>query len=404
MSLAETAASTGSGRVIWSVGYAHGLSHLFMLALPPLFPLLVEDLGVSLAALAGVLAAFNLITAATQYLAGVLVDRFGGMICLRAGLALSLASIGLAACAPGFWTLAAAFALCGLANAVYHPADFRLLNSRVSKARRPFALSVHSFSGNVGFALAPALLAPIGFTMGWRAALLVALLLGLPGLLALLLTEGDTPRTAPTSGAARPKAGLREVASLTVLLQLLIFTLFSLVSGGVQSFSVLAGADHFGYGLTALNGVLSLYLLVGTAGIVLGGTLLQKGVSETVAFAGGILLAMAGWGLCWSGLGGLAGYSAGMLAIGFAMGFILPVRDLLVARATPPHLQGRTYGFVTTGINIGQFAAPMLIAPMVQHGHTGLFYALLMGVLAATLVAGFASREPRAGTVTKGTT
>ncbi|MBY5974919.1 MFS transporter [Ferrimonas balearica] len=390
MSLTETAPRGGGARVVWSVGYVHGLSHLYMLALPPLFPLLREDFSVSLPLIAAILAAFNLITAATQYVAGVAVDRFGGMICLRAGLTLSLASLLAAALAPGFWSFAAAFCFCGLANAVYHPADFRLLNSCVDKSRRAFAFSVHSFSGNIGFALAPALLAPVGFAFGWRAALLVAVLIGLPGLLALFLLPGDAPKG--EEAAAKPKAGLREVATPAILLQLLVFTLFSLVSGGVQSFSVLAGAAHFGYGLTQLNAVLSLYLLVGTAGIVAGGALVSRGWSETRAFSAGIGLGMAGWALAWSGVGALAGYAAGMLMIGFAMGFILPARDLLVARATPPHLQGRTYGFVTTGINVGQFAAPALIAPLVEHDHLNAYYLLLLVVLAASLAAGLASR------------
>ncbi|MBT9386128.1 MFS transporter [Pseudooceanicola sp. CBS1P-1] len=402
MSLAGTVPRAGAGRVIWSVGYVHGLSHLYMLALPPLFPLLSRDLGASLAGLAGILGAFNLITAATQYLAGVAVDRFGGLRCLRIGLALSLLSLALAALAPGFWTLAGAFALCGLANAVYHPGDFQLLNSRVPAARRPFALSVHNFAGNVGFALAPALLAPVGFTLGWRAALGLAVILGLPGLLALFLLPGDAPQPRPGRRAPGQRTGLAEVAGPAVLLQLLIFTLFSLVSGGVQSFSVLAGAGHFGYGLSDLNRILALYLLVGTTGIVLGGTLLQRGWSETTAFASGIVLAMAGWGLAWSGLGGLQGYSAGMLVIGFAMGFILPARDVIVARMTPPHLQGRIYGFVTTGINIGQFGAPVLVAPMVQGGHTGLYYAFLMAALVASLLAGLSSRTARPKVQTKG--
>lgn len=389
MTLAETAPRGGGARVVWSVGYVHGLSHLYMLALPPLFPLLREDFAVSLPVIAAVLAAFNLITAATQYIAGVAVDRFGGLVCLRAGLALSLLSLLGAALAPGFWSFALAFGFCGLANAVYHPADFRLLNSCVDKTRRAFAFSVHSFSGNIGFALAPALLAPVGFAYGWRAALLGAVVMGLPGLLALFLLPVDAPQG---NTAGRRKAGIREVATPAILLQLLVFTLFSLVSGGVQSFSVLAGADRFGYGLTELNAVLSLYLLVGTAGIIAGGALVSRGWTETRAFTAGILLAMAGWGLAWSGLGALSGYSAGMLMIGFAMGFILPARDLLVARATPPHLQGRTYGFVTTGINIGQFAAPALIAPLVEHGHLHAYYLLLLVVLAASLAAGLASR------------
>ncbi|WP_339115382.1 MFS transporter [Thioclava sp. GXIMD2076] len=390
MTSSTAAPVKGSKKAIWSVGYVHGLSHLYMLALPPLFPLLGKGLDVTLGQLAIVLAGFNLITAATQYLAGILVDRFGGLRCLRLGLALSALGMLGAALAPDIWTFGLAYWLAGLANAIYHPADFRLLNRCVAKERRAFGFSIHSFSGNLGFALAPALLAPLGFAFGWRAAFLFAALVAIPGLIALAMLDPDA---AEARGSYRSRHRLHDVMNSRTVMQLLVFALFSIVSGGVQGYSVLAGIQHFGYGMHELNTILSLYLLIGTAGILAGGQWLQRGGSEILTFAMGIFLGMVGWCIAWSGTGGVIGYGAGMLLLGFAMGVILPARDLLVARATPVHLQGRTYGFVTTGINIGQFLAPAIIAPLIQHGMTNFFYLLLLEVLTLALVIGLLSRN-----------
>ena len=49
-------------------------------------------------------------------------------------------------------------ALAGLGNAPFHPADFTILNKRVSAARLGHAFSVHGISGNLGWALAPVFL------------------------------------------------------------------------------------------------------------------------------------------------------------------------------------------------------------------------------------------------------
>src|SRR5690606_33942352 len=54
-------------RVISIVGFVHGLSHLFMLVVPPIFLLLQDEFSVSLVELGVVLAAFNLVTTVTQY-------------------------------------------------------------------------------------------------------------------------------------------------------------------------------------------------------------------------------------------------------------------------------------------------------------------------------------------------
>lgn len=382
----------GTKRTIWSVGYVHGLSHLYMLVLPPLFPLLSKGLDVSIGELSFVLAGFNLITAATQYFAGTLVDRFGGLRCLRVGLFFSALGILGAGLAPNLWYFGLAYWVAGLANAIYHPADFRILNRAVDKSKRAFGFSVHSFTGNLGFALAPAILAPIGFTFGWRSAFIIAALLAVPGLVALARLNGDAVDKR-SAKSLHHEYSLHKVMNSRTIMQLVVFCLFSIVSGGVQSYSVLAGVAHFNYSMQDLNLILSFYLLIGTGGILAGGGWLQRGGDEITTFAIGIFLGLLGWSLVWSGTGGIIGYGIGMLLLGFAMGVILPARDLLVARATPVHLQGRTYGFVTTGINIGQFLAPAIIAPLIQHNLTDFFYLLLLEALTLALVIGLLSRN-----------
>ena len=94
-----------------------------------------------------------------------------------------------ASLASAFWVFVAMFALLGLANTVYHPADYALLSHRVSAPRMSKAYSIHTFSGILGSAVAPASLLFLAASFGWRGAFLGAAVLGF-AVAALLMLGG----------------------------------------------------------------------------------------------------------------------------------------------------------------------------------------------------------------------
>src|SRR5213076_1917650 len=103
-----------------------------------------------------------------------------------------LLSVGglLYSAAQSYPMLLAAAAVAGLGNSVFHPADYTLLNRRVSHSRLGHAFSVHGISGNLGWAAAPVFLATIAGISSWRTALLCAALIPF-GVLALLTVNRD---------------------------------------------------------------------------------------------------------------------------------------------------------------------------------------------------------------------
>ena len=74
-------------RVIGLTSGAHFVSHFYILLLPPLFPFVRAEYGVSYIDLGLALAAFNLVSAGLQTSAGFLTDRVGASAVLVAGLA-----------------------------------------------------------------------------------------------------------------------------------------------------------------------------------------------------------------------------------------------------------------------------------------------------------------------------
>ena len=133
--------------VITLIGFVHGVSHFFHLLLPPLFPWLMRDFDLSFTGIGMTMTVFFIISGIGQAMAGFLVDRFGAARVLGGGITcFALAGVVLHF-ATGYPMLIAVAALAGLGNSVFHPADFTVLNHRVSQPRLGHAFSVHGLSG-----------------------------------------------------------------------------------------------------------------------------------------------------------------------------------------------------------------------------------------------------------------
>src|SRR5262249_44401589 len=161
-----------------AVSSAHLISHFYMMVLPVLLPLLKDRLNVSFLDLGFALTAFSIVTGLTQAPMGFLVDKVGARPILAAGLILggfAFASLALVTSYP--WLILVAL-LGGLANSVYHPADYALLANSIREDRIGRAFSVQTFAGFLGGALAPLALLTLADKGGLATALVCAGLLG----------------------------------------------------------------------------------------------------------------------------------------------------------------------------------------------------------------------------------
>src|SRR5712691_1038917 len=122
-------------RLVGGVCFAHLVSHYYIILLAPLFLFVREDYGVSYTELGLAFTAFNVISTALQTPTGFLVDRVSARLLLIAGLIVGATAFTIAALVDSFWVFVAMFALAGLGNTVYHPADYALLSRHVPAAR-----------------------------------------------------------------------------------------------------------------------------------------------------------------------------------------------------------------------------------------------------------------------------
>lgn len=356
-------------KVIGLVGLAHGLSHFFQLALPPLFPFLKDAFDVSYAALGSLVATFYIASGLTQFLAGFIVDRIGARPVLLVGSALIAGGALIAGAAPSFPWLYPLAMLMGVGNGVFHPADFAILNARVAPRRLGVAYSTHGVGGNLGFALAPIVSYALGAAIGWRMALVAMGCCGM-AVWALLASQRSVLTCTHRSGTTHATLGgsaamLRQVP---VLLCFAYFLLATMATSGLMSFAPMIFERGYGIPLVAGAAVLTGYLLGSTVGIVAGGVLATRSQRHAlIASVGLFTAAMLIVTLAWSE--SMRSVLAPMFAItGFALGCTGPSRDLIVRAATPSGAAGRIYGFVYSGLDVGGTLGPLAIGFMLDHG------------------------------------
>src|SRR5437588_6224283 len=169
----QRAKSDSALRTLVLISTAHWVSHFHLMVLPMRFPFWKTQLGVGYIELGFALTVFAVVSGMTQAPMGYLADHVGARKVLLIGLTvggLALIMLGLNLSYP--WLIASAVLL-GLANSVYHPADYAILSAHMDEARMGRAFSIHTFAGFLGGAAAPAIVAPLVTIAGRIGALIV---------------------------------------------------------------------------------------------------------------------------------------------------------------------------------------------------------------------------------------
>jgi len=367
-------------RVVGAVCAAHFMAHFYIILLAPLMPFVRDEYQVTYTQIGLAFAVFNIVTAVFQTPAGFLVDRLGARVLLILGLAIGAASFITAGLVNSFWVMIAMFAVAGIGNTVYHPADYALLSKHVPSHRIGQAFSLHTFAGMLGSAVAPASLLMMQSSWGWRGAFIGAGILGFAVAFFLLLVRDGSIAAVKASTRTvsnSPDAGWRLLFSAPILLNLAFFILLAMMSGGLYNYSVVALGALYGTPVTTANAALTGNLLFSAAGVLVGGLLVTRTKRHgLVATLGLSAMALSVALIAVVDLTSLALITAMSLA-GLFSGVIMPSRDMIVRDVTPPGSFGKVFGFVTTGFNIGGIVSPLIFGAVMDHGSPRMVFLLV---------------------------
>ena len=385
-----------SARAVGVISTAHFTSHFYLLLLPPLFPLLRDVYGVGYTELGFAISVFSIATACAQVPVGFAVDRFGARRILLAGLVLESVAFALIGFVPVYGALVALMAVAGLANSVYHPADYSLLNASVNPRRMGRAFSIHTSAGMLGNAVAPVTIVFLMTLTDWRTALMLCAAWG-AGVAVLVacntraLREQAGPETRSggpgSETAATGLTGIRLLLSVPLLLGLLFFFGLSVAGYGVHSFGVAALHAIHDAPIAQATTVLTAYLFANPAGVLAGGWVADRIERRHGVFAAVCLVVVA------VAIGAVAAFPLPLAAIaalfavaGLFTGLLAPSRDMLIRAMAPPGSIAKVFGFVTVGFNLGGVAAPVLFGFLLDRSDPGIvFWVVAIASLATIL-------------------
>jgi FSR family fosmidomycin resistance protein-like MFS transporter len=291
-------------RTVAGLSAAHLVIDLYGPALPAIMSFLILMYGFTYLAAGLLVTVYNLVSSLAQPGIGWLHDRKGmqlppGLSILVAGVFISLLGI-----APGFGAMLAFCGIAALGHAAFHPVALSLTGRESTDANRGRVLSYFVVGGNLGFALGPLAAAAAIGVLGEEGILLMAIpAIAMAIALPLILPPATRHLSPGPAGGDAPTAC--PISWTPVIILIAAASLRSMVIFGSIAFLPTYLAEG-GLDLLAANTLLTVMLLVGVGGQVVGGAVSDRsgrketilaGMVATAVFLAGFLLLPGASGL-----------------------------------------------------------------------------------------------------------
>ena len=375
--------------VIVLICCAHFWSHFFLITIPAALPLIRDDLHASNVSMGMVLAAASLMGAGWQFPMGVFSDRYGARVFFIAGLLIESVAIFSLSFAPTVPVMVGIAVIGGIADSVFHPADYTLLTAKIRPSWHGRAYAIHTFSGFLGFAVAPTVMTFLLAHGTWRHAFAGVGVASFATALVLLASYslfGGVGYQVKRVAASSSDKGLLKFLLLPPLLVMFIFyVVATLAFNGLQVFSNSALIDLYHIDLILANTALAAFLWGTVSGVLAGGFVADKTrrletvVSVCYVLAAGLLCAI---GMQW------LSYTATLGALfftGFMLGAVMPSRDLMVRTVTPPGSIGKAFGYVSSGFGVAGVLGPLIYGRVMDLKLPQVIFFIAGGLLLATI-------------------
>lgn len=259
---------TSKAPALSSLFLAHMVTDIYMPVISAIIPLLILTYGYSYLMAGLLVTAYNLTSSLFQPVFGWLSDNRGLQIQIWISLLISATFISFMGIIPWYALLLVFASLAALGHASFHPSALTLVSKIASGENRGRITSLFVVGGNLGYSLGPFLAGALVLYFGLPG-LLVLLL---PALVMAVLLRRILPPTKPapvreTFRREAPATSLRPLALLFAAATFRAWAVFSAITY-IPPLLVTRGYDIFIADLAV-----TLMLLAGVAGQIIGGSL-----------------------------------------------------------------------------------------------------------------------------------
>ncbi|HEY6169833.1 MAG TPA: MFS transporter [Verrucomicrobiae bacterium] len=341
-------------RTLVLITLLHGFTHVYQVALLPLYLLLQRDLKLDSVDLATALVTVMLLVYfVPSYFMGVLADRFSRKKLLGWGLVINaLGFVGLAY-APNYPTVLTCVAVAGLGGSFYHPAATALV-ARLYPVNTGRALGLAGMGAGIGFFVGPLYAGWRASTAGWRAPMLELGLLGLvmAAVFFWLAQESSEPPAETHPAKAPSKIPLFPTPALWLLFlgAAVAFSLRDFSGGSMGSLTSLFLQKAHNFAAKDAGVALSAMFLGAVFSNPIFGSLSDRARIRWTLF----VLTMSGLLIALMPHMEGAGLKAAFFFYGFFQMGSYPMVEAALMQAVPDAVRGRVFGlFITIGGLVG---------------------------------------------------
>lgn len=340
-------------RTLWMCGILHGFTHLYHVALLPLYLQIQSDfqlasVGQATFLVTSMMAAYYI----PSYFMGRLADHMNRKKLLEWGLYINGAGFVGLALAPNYPLAVASMLLAGLGGSFYHPAATAMVVGLFpSKTGR--VLGLIGMGASVGFFLGPLYAGWRAASAGWRAPVLE---LGIAGIIAAMLfgwLADDEPSRADAPERAAQNMFPTGALWLLFLAACVAFSLRDFASSGMATLGSLFLQKAHGFDLRSTGLALSGIFIASLVSNPLFGRLSDFGRKRWTAFVIGVG-AVITWAFPWLPRHLLV---PALIVYGFFFMANYPIVEAALMESVPDAVRGRVFGlFITIGGLLGNLA------------------------------------------------
>lgn len=376
-------------RSISILSLGHFFNDIYQGVVPAMLPFLVVHRGLSYAAIAGLVFAYNLSSAVVQPLFGHLSDKRPMPWLMPVGVSTAALGVAFTGLAANYATMFVLLLIAGIGIAAFHPEGARFANY-VSGGRRASGMSLFVVGGNLGYAFGPILATVLLARFGMFGTLPTAI----TGLMAAAMLAFELPRLARFRVAYGKHAEARATREgdawwpfvrLTIFLIVRAFAVF-----GLMTFVPLYEIKVHGASTAMAGAMLSIFLGGAAVGTLTSGWLADR-IGRRAIIIGAMALVAALMPLFIVSTG-VIGISFTGAVIGAALFGSMTAAVVLGQEYLPSRIGAASGMTLGVTISLGGLGVTVLGALADAHGLTAVMYTIgglvvVAGVLAATLPA-----------------